>query len=1215
MKAGSLAMVCLFLLCSAVFGEDEEIGRWLERRPDHQERLEAYERLREMRRARGLQHLPPATQFEFARQWQLRTHDIGATGPKGCAWSSAGPTNLNGRVTAIAIDPTNNQRVYATTFGGIFRSETAGRRWQRVSDDWLATVFSAIAVNPTDTSEIFAGGGDKDLNPGYTGDGLWRSNNFGAPGSWDKVTNAAGNTPFNDKVIYRIRVDPTSPNNVYVAASNGIWLGVRNGAFFDFTAPMGGCNAVVDDVAVDFFTKSPTVYMAVREGPNAPSIPAFPRGIYKWDAANNQWLKKDSGIATVDTEVILLGLAASNPKVLYAKVTKTNGTHQGFYRTTTAAEGKPAWTKTTDSDKLDDCGGLCWFSNTVEVDPKNELRVIASGGWPYFSPDGGETFEPILDGGKDTDVLAEVHGDMHTAAFDPVNPNIVYVGNDGGIDKSTDMSDSKWHWIDSSHGMVATMFYNLTSNRIFPTTLAGGSQDNGIDITFGNRTWYRPVWCDGLDVGTDAKNPITLYASCNGGLTEYTNPIPGTDHGGETVSFVSPLPKGPLATDIELSGRAIAAYKAIGPCAPDGIVTTVDGKTWTLATTSFPNGAVVAALAVAPKTNFLTFLVAVKRSSGCPTFTPSVSRTDDGGLTWKPTTGLPGIAATSVAFDPTNPKRAYAMYEGSGIYMTTDGFAFSNITGTGATALPSGATRVVVDPWNKDVLYAATPVGVFRGVIPISTPFNPPTAEWTPFDEGLPDALDVNDLWVDPASGILTIGTFGHGAYRRDITPGASCKPQMLVVRDNVYDDGREPDATTGWPDAEHPIPDSSKPGFYKPDDTIGGKVWWYTSRDIRIDVPWAAPHQNQIENADHVEFEICPITASPCEPGGMIDAPPKAGKPARVYVQVTNRGLEPVTKTRVIALWTKLGTGFPDLPESFWKTTFPQNGECGTLDESTGWHLVDEPVPCRMIDSVNPEMPELARFDWTPPLTADGGATILTIVEAADDPIEKSIREENKLDPSEIVPGSRHIALRNIKIVPLNDGVREPFLWPIDFPHVPVEPLGDPEIVVSKPDLREAVRIVLPAGVTAHAGLGSARPTRITEPDLVRQLETMRLDPSNAWELSGDEASLFLSSRETVSAGVIATPAEGNASSRFSLTQRVRETVVGGVMVLFRPQGGVALTGRSALGLPCPVQAIVPFEEVPTKWVKFIVKTYEHFGFPPPPSTSCSSPSREDRL
>jgi hypothetical protein len=1150
--ARSIAIVCLFLLCGVVFGDEEEneIGRWLEQPSDFQQRLEAYERLREMRRALGLRHLPPATQFEFARQRYLQPHDIGKTGPNGCAWSSAGPTNLNGRVTAIAIDPTNNQRVYAATFGGIFRSETAGRRWQRVSDEWLATVFSSIAVNPADTSEIFAGGGDKDLNPSYIGDGLWRSNNFGAPGSWAKVMPAN----FNNTVIYRIRVDPAWPNNVYVAASTGIWLGVRNGANINFTL-MGGCNAAVDDVAVDFSANPRNVYMAVREGPGAVSIPSFPRGIYKWDDKNTTWVKKDSGIVTTDTEVILLGLARSNPKVLYAKVTKTDGTYQGFYRTINSAD---TWDITADSAKLDDSGKMSWFNNTVEVDPTNEKRVIASGGWPYLSPDGGDTFEQV-DLGKDPDYQAQAHGDMHTAAFDPDNPNVVYVGNDGGIDKSTDMSDPKWHWIDSSHGMVATMFYNLTSNRIFPTTLAGGSQDNGIEITFGNRTWYRPVWCDGLDVGTDAKNPITLYASCNGGLTEYTNPIPGSLNGAPTTwPFVNVIPKGPLATDVEKSGRAIAAAGGSTACSADRIVTTTDGKTWTYTNASFLPGARVAALAIAPSSGFQVFLAAVKPSSGCTSFTPFVTYSDDGGASWKPTFGLPGLVATSVAFDPGDKTRAYVMYDFNGMFMTTNNSAFSSITGAPPKALPAGATRMAVDPSDSNVLYAVTPVSVFRGVIPISTPFQPPTAEWTPFDEGLPDALDVNDIWVDPKSGILTIGTYGHGAYRRDISPGANCKPQMLVVRDNVYDDGREPVATAGWPDAEHPIPDPSKQGFFKPDDTIGGRVWWYTSRDIRIDVPWAAPHQNQIEDADHVEFELCPITAWPCEPGGMLDLPPMEKKEARVYVQVTNRGLEPVTKTRVIALWTKSATGFPDLPESFWKTTFPFNAPCGPLDESTGWHLVDKPGPCRMINSINPEVPELARFDWMPPDEAVGGAAILTIVESAEDPIEESIRKENKLDPSVIVPGSRHIALRNIKIVPFDYGVRDPFLWPIDFPHIPYEPMGEVEIVASQPDLREGVRIVLPAGMSARAGLGSARQTRIEEPELVRHLESMRLDPANAWELTGDDASLFISLRpgERITAGVIATPADGNTSSRFQLTQRSGEKVVGGVMVLFRPQG-----------------------------------------------------------
>ena len=1162
MKPRSIAVVCLFLLCSAVFGdEEEEIGRWRQQPSDFQQRLEAYERLLEMRRAQGLRHLPPATQFEFARQRYLQPQDIGATGPNGCAWSSAGPTNLNGRVTNIAIDPTNNQRVYATTFGGIFRSETAGRRWQRVSDDWLATVFSSIAVNPTKPNEIFAGGGDKDINPSYTGDGLWFSDNYGAPGSWTKVLSGSA-APFVDTfkktVIYRIRVDPKPPYNVYVAASNGIWLGVRNGAFFDFTAPMGGCNAAVDDVAVDFSATPRTVYMAVREGPGAVSIPSFPRGIYKWDNDNSKWVKKDSGIVTTDTEVILLGLAKSNPKVLYARVTKTDGTYQGFYRTTTAAEGNPAWTKTLGSATLDDSGTMSWFNNSLEVDPINEKRVVASGGWPYISINSGDTFTQI-DFGMDPDYQAQVHGDMHTAAFDPDNPNIVYVGNDGGLDKSTDMSNPKWHWIDSSHGMVATMFYNLTSNRDYPTTLAGGSQDNGIDITFGNRTWYRPVWCDGFDVGTDAKNPITLYASCNGGLTEFANPIPGTTDGGKQITFVSATPpKGPVATDVNISGAAIASSG--DPCSGETIITTTNGVKWDPTGASFTTGYTVAAIAIAESSSFKSFLAAVTYVQLDPAKCPGIGlplpslviRSDDGGGSWTTAFGLPtNQPAKSVAFDPKDKNRSYVLYESSQkIYMSLGG----NYSPIGA-GLPAQTTRLAVDPWDSNVLYVATPVGVFRGVVTLSSP---PSATWTEFDEGLPDGLDVNDLWVDPKSGILTIGTYGHGAYRRDISPGANCKPRMLVVRDNVYDDGREPDATVGWPDAEHPIKDLSKPGgFYKPDNTIGGRVWWYTSRDIRIDVPSSAPYQNRIEDADSVEFELCPITTWPCEPGKMLDLPPMTWEKARVYVQVTNRGLEPVTKTQVIALWTKSGTGFPDLPESFWKTTFPFDALCGALDESTGWHLVDKEVPCRTIDSVNPEVPELARFDWVPPLDATGGATILTVVESAGDPIEESIRKENKVDPHEIVPGSRHIALRNIKIQPFDYGVREPFLWPIDFPHIPYEPMGDTEIVVSQPELREGVRIVLPAGMTARAGLGSARQTRITEPELVRQLESMRLDPANAWELSGDDASLFLSLRpgERVTAGVIATPADARESSRFYLTQRNREQVVGGMMVLFRPQ------------------------------------------------------------
>jgi len=115
-----------------------------------------------------------------------------------------GPTNINGRITSIAVDPSNNQRMYATSVGGIWRSQDGGRRWERVSDDFLATVFASSAVNPGNTSEVFAGAGDPNYHGSATGTGIWKSTSQGAPGSWSKVTPAA----LDSQVIYRIRIDP-----------------------------------------------------------------------------------------------------------------------------------------------------------------------------------------------------------------------------------------------------------------------------------------------------------------------------------------------------------------------------------------------------------------------------------------------------------------------------------------------------------------------------------------------------------------------------------------------------------------------------------------------------------------------------------------------------------------------------------------------------------------------------------------------------------------------------------------------------------------------------------------------------------------------------------------------------------------------------------------------------------------------------------------------
>ena len=481
----------------------------------------------------------------------------------------------------------------------------------------------------------------------------------------------------------------------------------------------------------------------------------------------------------------------------------------------------------------------------------------------------------------------------------------------------------------------------------------------------------------------------------------------------------------------------------------------------------FPGRRLGLALASAPSAAFKSYLAAVEFRAfdpkACPNdpvpspawtpFKPFVSRTDDGGMTWTTVTGLPNTweLPSSVAFDPYDKNRSYVTYRnyGARMYMSTGG-AYSKIAGTFPTELPTDVRHVVVDPFDTNVLYAATRVGMFRGEVTLGSGGALPTAKWVPFDEGLPDGMEINDLWIDPANGILTIGSFGFGAFRRDIREKTKCDARMLVVRDCVNDDGRQP-SPCGDPDPEHPIPVGNQ-GFYQPDDSYAGSAQWFASRDIRIDVPSKNPPANKIEVADSVEFEICPTAISNCPPQSMIDSAPIGLEEARVYVQVTNRGVEPVNKTRVIALWAPSAAAFDSLPETFWTKTFPADGNCGPLDPTTAWQLVDPITPCRTIATVTPEMPELARFKWIVPFAAHGGATMLTVIESPEDKLDSSIRDKNKLWPVDIVPGSRHIALRNLRIQGIK--IREieiPKMWPLDLLKLPYE-MSEVEVVRLQP-------------------------------------------------------------------------------------------------------------------------------------------------------------------
>jgi len=967
-------------------------------------RLKAYERLLAMRRAQDKVHRPAG--------WLNAGQERGAPGTvdaNQCAWSSTGPTNINGRVTQIAIDPNNHQRIFVTTVGGIWRSTDGARRWQRVSDDFLSTVFASVAVNPSNPAEVFAGGGDPNYHGGWrSGLGIWRSTVNGDPGSWSKISPPE----LDGHVIYRLRIDASAPNNVYAATSNGVYLGTRAGATITF-ARLGAFDAWANDVVVDFSVNPHLVYAGVRQ-----ASATFGNGVWKFDGTN--WNQRNVGIPTTSSRTINLALAQSNPSVLYAKVESSNGQLQGVYKTTTAAEvpggGGNAWNALAAASALNDsCAGtFCysWYNSVIEVDPSDANIVWGGGLSIYRTSDGGTTWSNVWMG-TDASFPLGVHADHHAVAYDPANSKIVYVGDDGGIFRTTDTSSATWHWNNVAHGMVVTEFYRATSQQALAAIAAGGTQDNGTVITFGNRTWYQPGGCDGSDVAIDAADASTLYGNCNGGLFELTNPVPGTAGGGSQATWTLPAGvtiKSPLTSDSGVAGAALAA-------GTDGtnarLLKTTDGLNWNNASPNLTAGNSITSIGIAPSSAFQTYYLGISNGE--------IWRTTNGGTSWtQATAGLPAFVSTnSVYVDATNPARAIAATS-NGIFLTIDtGANWASIAGTGTTALPTNAiTGAVLDPSDANTVYAVTDIGAFRGTITPAVGATPPSGAWTPFDEGLPDGLDINDLWVNRTNLRLKIGSMGHGASERDIRPGITCPSARLVVRDNVVDRGETP-SPSGVPDPEHPIPDVARPGFFKPDDTDAGQLFWWSSTDVRIDVPSTAPVKNQIASADHVEVETCPIHLGDCPAGTIRDADPQRGRAARVYAQVNNMGLQPATSVRVTALFADASAGLPLLPTDFWTTTLPAGSTtCGTLTPGSGWQFADAAAPCRVIPIVNPELPETVRFDWNVPIGQAGHSCMLIIAESVTDPLQTSVRATNERRLWELVPNNRQISLRNLHVI-----------------------------------------------------------------------------------------------------------------------------------------------------------------------------------------------------
>ena len=413
------------------------------------------------------------------------------------SWKQIGPTvvpnsqtmrddvrvNVTGRITAIVVHPNDPKTIYVgAAQGGIWKTIDEGKHWTPTSDNADSLAIGALAMDPNNPEILYAGTGEgniEHLNSIY-GLGILKTTNGGQ--TWELKAKRT----FSKDRFFRIAVNPRNSNYIFAATKTGLYRSIDAGESWSNQLSPAATDIVINPL-------DPNIAYA--------AIPA--RGIYKTSNASDATPYWDQlpNFPRYGFGRIGLGISPSSPQRLYALMSnKNSGDLDEFYHT---GDGGGSWTPI----KLPGEYGISpngTYNLEVAVNPKNPdiVYLLATSIWKAVR-DASSSKWTI------TDVGSTIHADQHALAFNTWNNNIIYVGNDGGIYRSTDGGNN---WDDSiNKGLCITQFEFMEQDPKDEKRIIAGTQDNGTVIYEGKPEFYHSADGDGGFVCIDPNNSQNVW--------------------------------------------------------------------------------------------------------------------------------------------------------------------------------------------------------------------------------------------------------------------------------------------------------------------------------------------------------------------------------------------------------------------------------------------------------------------------------------------------------------------------------------------------------------------------------------------------------------------------------------------------------------------------------------------------------------------------------
>jgi len=492
---------------------------------------------------------------------------------KGMQYRLVGPFR-GGRVLAVTGIPGDPQTYYfGAASGGVWKSVDGGAHWNPLFDKEGIASIGSIAVAPSDTNVVYVGTGEGCLRGNISyGDGVYRSNDGGK--TWK-------NLGLRDtRHIPKVLVDPRNPDTVLVAAmGHAFGPNTERGVFRTTDGGKTWTKVLyVDDrtgaTDLAFAPANPNIVFAsmyqVRREPWTFTSGGPGSGLYRSTDGGATW-KRLVGDGLPEGILGRVGVSVSggDSNRVYALIEAEKG---GLYR---SDDGGDKWERVNDDERYRQ---RAWYFSHVFADPKNPDTVYVLNTGMFRSTDAGKTFT----------LLPAPHGDHHGLWIDPLNPQRMINGDDGG---ATISIDGGKNWTPQLNQPTAQFYHVVTDNR-FPYYLFGAQQDNTSLATaawsdfglIGMRNWYEVPCSESAFIAADPRDGNIVY--CAGqGATRF-------DKHTEQALDISPWP-------IDTSGHGVGDFPhrfqwtepiLVSPHDPSVIYTagevvfksTNQGKSWTV---------------------------------------------------------------------------------------------------------------------------------------------------------------------------------------------------------------------------------------------------------------------------------------------------------------------------------------------------------------------------------------------------------------------------------------------------------------------------------------------------------------------------------------------------------------------------------------------------------------------------------------------------------